>query len=559
MSELWTPVSALINWADQQPNRRFLIQPRDGSVYETTWAEACAQAKQLASYLHGCAYPKGSRIAIISRNCAESLITDLAVWMAGHVSVQIYPSLNSDTLSFILEHCQARCLFLGAVESWDSMQSGVPSDLPLICFASAPLEKLAQGYLRWDELLANNPQITTINQPAADDLARLIYTSGSTGKPKGVMVPFAALAAAKDVLRDIADASKEDRLISYLPFAHAFESAFIHNASLSLGCELYFSEGLETFNADLRRANPTIFHSVPRLWVKFQQLVQQKFSATSLQTLLASPDTAAETRRQILEQLGLQDTRVAVSGSAPLAASVIEWYRALGLELIEGYGMTEDFAYSHMSQRGDAKVGYVGKPLLGVESRLSDEGEIQIKSPGRMLGYYLNEQASAEAFTEDGWFCTGDLGEFDDGGSLRISGRLKELFKTSKGKYVAPAPIENRMQHPLIENLCVTGANQPQPCVLLVLNSAAIKEIDRKDGFDRASFEKEIIKLLELTNAQLDPHEHLAFAVLLHEPWTIANNMLTPTLKIKRNIIEGRYADQFDAWYDQRKNIIWEA
>lgn len=553
---LWTPVTGLNEWADKKPDARFLVQPREGITTEYSWSDVRESAQRFASYLISSGYQPGSRVAVISRNCAESIISDLGIWMAGCVSVQIYPSLNANTLAYILEHCEAQCLLLGLVDDWPLMCGGVPDGLPIIRFPHAPFEKLKQSYLSWQDVLAQSEPLREPVSRGSDDLARLMYTSGSTGKPKGVMVSFAALAAAKDALREVADAGEQDRLISYLPFAHAFESAYVHNASLSLGCEVFFSEGLESFAADLRRARPTIFHSVPRLWVKFQQAVQQQLPDEQLRAALADPASAQTTSQKVLQQLGLQDVRIALSGSAPLAESVIDWYRALGLELLEGYGMTEDFAYSHITRSGQVRVGYVGSPLAGVQSRIADNGEVQIKSPAQMSGYYRNEEATAAAFSKDGWFKTGDLGEFDEQGRLRLSGRLKEIFKTSKGKYVAPAPIENALGHPLIENLCVVGEGQPKPCVLMVPSQAAIEALG--EAFDKAAFEAELRSMIEAANSQLDPHEQLGYGVLVEQPWSIANNLLTPTLKLKRNEIEARYVAHLDDWTQRRAAIIWQ-
>lgn len=552
----WTPVTGLNEWADKKPEARFLVQPRDGITTEYSWRDVREMAQRFAGYLIGAGYAPGSRVAVISRNCAESIICDLGIWMAGCVSVQIYPSLNANTLSYILEHCEAQCLLLGQVDDWPLMCAGVPEGLPVIRFPHAPFEKLKQSYLSWQEVLAQSQPLAQAVTRRGDDLARLMYTSGSTGKPKGVMVPFAALSASKDALREVAAASEDDRLISYLPFAHAFESAFVHNASISLGCQVFFSEGLESFAADLRRARPTIFHSVPRLWVKFQQAVQQKLPDAQLRAALADPQSARATSQKVLQQLGLQDVRVALSGSAPLAESVIDWYRALGLELLEGYGMTEDFAYSHITRSGQVRVGYVGSPLAGVQSRIADNGEVQIKSPAQMQGYYRNEEASAGAFTKDGWFKTGDLGEFDEAGRLRLSGRLKEIFKTSKGKYVAPAPIENALGHPLIDNLCVVGEGQPKPCVLMVPSWPAIEALG--DDFDKGAFSADLQAMIDGANSQLDPHEQLGYGVLVAEAWSVGNNLLTPTLKLKRNEIEARYAPYLDDWAQRRAAIIWQ-
>lgn len=557
MSKFWTPIVGLDFWAQQKPNARFLIQPRDGASIEYSWQEVQRQARCFANYLLNENYAPGTCIAVVSRNCAESLICDLGIWMAGCVSVQVYPSLNAETLRYILEHCEARCLLLGQVDDWSSMKSGVPDGLPLIHFPGAPVEQLQQNYLSWKNILDCTDASHVKSSIRPEDLARIIYTSGSTGKPKGVMIPFSALCAARNILRDIGGADERDRLISYLPFAHAFECNIIHNSSVNLGCEVFFSEGVATFGEDLRRARPTIFHSVPRLWIKFQQAIQQKIPASVMREMLEDPDTAEDFRNNVLGQIGIDCTRVALGGSAPLADSVIHWYRDLGLELLEGYGMSEDFAYSHLSRVGEVRVGYVGSPLPGVQSRLSASGEVEVNSPAKMAGYYKNAAATAESFTADGWFKTGDLGEFDDRGRLRLKGRVKEIFKTSKGKYVAPAPIESAISHPLVENLCVVGEGQPSPCVLVVPGSEAIEALG--ENFDRTHFEKELLAVIDNVNATLDPHQQLAFVVLVAEPWGIANNLLTPTLKLKRNEIEARYAAKLDDWYRLDRRLIWEA
>ncbi|MGB1556925.1 MAG: AMP-binding protein, partial [Oceanococcaceae bacterium] len=327
------------------------------------------------------------------------------------------------------------------------------------------------------------------------------------------------------------------------------------SSALRWGYQVFFSEGLDTFVADLQRARPTLFHSVPRLWVKFQQAVQAKLPAEKLQQLLSQPETAEETRRQVLTTLGLQDCRFAITGSAPLAPSVQAWYRDLGLELLEGYGMTEDLAYSHLARPGRARIGYVGDANDGVARRIAENGEVQIQSPAQMLGYYKDPEKTAEAFTEDGWFRTGDLGEVDEEGRLKLTGRLKELFKTSKGKYVAPAPIENRLGDPLIEVACVSGANQTQPFVLILPSALAQKMLEDGRG---AELKTQVELLLDRVNAASDPHEELAFAVLVRGPWSIENGMLTPTMKIKRNLIEKAYADKVDSWYAARQRVIVE-
>lgn len=547
-------MEGLRTWVDSRPEAVFLVQPIAGEAIEFSWREVADQSLALAGYLQSLGYEPGSRIALASKNCAYSIIAELAIWRAGYVSVPIYPSLTGESVRYILEHSEAQAIFIGALDDAESMCGGIPTSMPKITFPTLEPEQRPDA-LSWESALGQGLDIDPSRPTDPSGLARLIYTSGSTGKPKGVMISFEAMAAASDILLNLAEVSEDDRMLSYLPLAHVFEAAVVLVSSFRFGFQVYFSEGLETFTADLKRARPTLFHSVPRLWVKFQQAVQQKIGQARLDAALSNPDSAAATRAQVLESLGLQHARVAITGSAPLAPSVMQWYRALGLELLEGYGMSEDFAHSHCSRPGQSRIGYVGPPNRGVLGRISPEGEIQVKSPARMLGYFKDEEKTREAFTEDGWFRTGDLGHYDDEGSLRITGRLKELFKTSKGKYVAPAPIENKLCHPCIETVCVTGANFPQPHALLMPSDSARQLAGSEAG--KAQLQGEFQQLIDTINAGLDPHEQLAFAVVVETPWTIANGLLTPTLKIKRSELEARYAEQAQDWYRRGEKVIW--
>jgi long-chain acyl-CoA synthetase len=555
----WTPLSGLYEWERKQPDAIYLTQPVGTQVTDYTWAAVGDQVRRIAAHLLSLQLPPGSQIALLSKNCAHWIMADLAIWMAGHVSVPIYPSLNAETVRYILDHSEARLLFLGRLEDWDEMRAGIPAKgLPIIELPGAPSAAgMFENRLPWEDLVGVNKPMAGETRRRPDELATLVYTSGSTGQPKGVMIPFRATAASSAILSTLGPAGAEDRMLSYLPLAHVFEGAAVLASSLRYGCRVYFNDSLATFAADLRRARPTLFHSVPRLWVKFQLGILQRVPQEQLDRLLQDPTTAAATRKQVLEQLGLQDVRVAVTGSAPLPPSVLRWYRDLGLELLEGYGMSEDFSYSHLSLPGRSRLGYVGHAQPGVDRRIADDGEIQIKSPARMLGYFKEPEKTAEAFTEDGYFKTGDMGEVDVDGRLKITGRVKELFKTSKGKYVAPAPIENKLvNHPKIEVACVTGAGQPQPIGLVMLNADAEKAL--RQEADRSALEGELEALLANVNDTLDPHEQLDFVVVVKEQWTIANGFLTPTMKIKRSVVEKRYEPQIESWAKAKRAVIWE-
>jgi long-subunit acyl-CoA synthetase (AMP-forming) len=398
-------------------------------------------------------------------------------------------------------------------------------------------------------------------QRGADELAMLLYTSGSTGQPKGVMVTFAAITrAAEGIAEEVRrrlGRDEEGRLFSYLPLAHAFERSWVEAASLVDGrARVYFAESLDTFVDDLRRARPTLFISVPRLWLKFQQGVFAKMPPERLDRLLGIPIVGRLVARKVLAGLGLADVAMAGSGSAPIPPDLIHWYRRLGLRLYEGYAMTEDSAYSHTSNADFSEPGYVGVPLPGVEVRLADDGEILIKSPGQFSGYFKQPELTAASFTEDGFFRTGDLGERRPDGLLRLTGRAKELFKTAKGTYVAPAPIENRINaHPLVELSLVSGVGQPAAYALIVL----AEEIRARIGEQalRDEVERELEQLLRQVNAEIADYEKLQMFVVVREPWTIENGCLTPTMKVKRARIESAVAAQVEGWYASGKRVLW--
>jgi long-subunit acyl-CoA synthetase (AMP-forming) len=551
----WTPLQGLYDWERRQPEAIYLTQPVEGVVTDYSWAQVADQVRRIAAHLQSMQLPPGSHIALLSKNSAHWIMADLAIWMAGHVSVPIYPSLNGETVRYILEHSEVRLLFLGHLDDWAQMRTGIAMHLPVITLPRAPGSDLPPDCRRWDELLSSTPPLSATITREPSELATLLYTSGSTGLPKGVMLSFAAVAAGASL--SVVPVTPQDRMLSYLPLSHVFEAALVLGGSLRFGMHVYFSDCQESFMADLRRAQPTVFLSVPRLWVKFAQGAQQKFPTHKLNRLLKIPLVGTLVRRNVLRTLGLEHVRVAGSGSAPLPASILAWYRGLGLELLEGYGMSENCSYSHSSLPGRSRIGYVGHPLPGVQQRIGEASEILIKSPGQMLGYFKDPQKTAEVYTADGWFRTGDMGEIDADGRLKITGRLKEMFKSSKGKYVVPAPIENKLlSHPQVEAVCVTGANQPQPIALLMLNLEAQKAV-QTSAF-RSALEDELKRLLNDVNATLDGHEQLAFLVVVKEQWSIANAFLTPTLKIKRHALEARYDSFIEHWAKARRPIVWD-
>jgi long-chain acyl-CoA synthetase len=542
----------------RRANQVYLTQPVGrGEVVNYTWAQVLDEACRMAAHLKAQGLEPGARVAILSKNCAHFLMAELAIWMAGGTTVAIFPTESAETVRFILEHSEASLLFVGKLDTWPAQEPGVDPALPRIAFPLAP----QTDFDTWDAIIARTPPIEGRPAREPDDLAMLIYTSGSTGRPKGVMLSFAAMSVTADnihqYLRQTVGPDVDIRILSYLPLAHSMERAWVGAASLSSGeAHIYFAESLDTFVEDLRRARPTLFISVPRLWLKFQLGVFSKIPPKKLDFLLRVPVLGRKVGKKVLTGLGLEEVRLAGSGSAPLPADLIRWYRRLGLQLLEGYGMTEDNSYSHISTAQYNEPGYVGVPLPGVEAKLSDEGEILIKSPGQFSGYFKQPELTAESFTEDGFFRTGDLGEQRPDGLLKITGRVKELFKTAKGKYVAPVPIENRLNaHPMVEMAIVSGVGQPAPFGLVVLAEHLHDKLD--EPAVRAQVEVGMTGLLREVNATLPDYQQLGMLVVAREPWSIENGCLTPTMKLKRARIEASVEGQVPSWYDEKRPVIW--
>jgi long-chain acyl-CoA synthetase len=540
-----------------QPQRIFLTQPLGGGrVADYTWAQVLEQSRRMAAHLQSLQLPRGARVAILSKNCAHFIMAELAIWLAGGTTVAIYPTETAETVAYVLGHSEASLLFVGKLDSWAQQQAGVPAGLPCIALPLAP----PTAFDSWDTITAGHAPLAGKVQRAEDEIAMLNYTSGSTGRPKGVMLSFGAISrAATGVVEDLRarHSLQDSRILSYLPLAHVFERVYVQAAALVAGdVHIFFAESLDTFLQDLQRARPTMFISVPRLWLKFQQGVFAKMPPAKLDRLLGLPIIGRMVAKKVLKGLGLDAVQLAGSGSAPLPADLVRWYRRLGLQLIEGYAMTEDSGYSFSSNEQFNEPGCVGVARAGVQMRLSPEGEILIKSPGQFSGYYKQPELTAECFTEDGFFRTGDRGELRPDGQLRITGRTKELFKTAKGKYVAPAPIEGRLlAHPMLEQAMVSGVGQPAAYALVVLAEELRPRTG--DAAVRAQVQQQLEALRQQVNAQLADYEQLRMIVIAREPWSIENGSLTPTMKIKRSRIEADAAGELEGWYAGSATVVW--
>ncbi len=536
-----SPLSMLYKWEASRGDEPFLHQPRAGGVETYTWKQVADQARRVAARLNQMAYAPGSRIAIFAKNCAEWFIADLGIMMAGHVSVPIFGSAGESTIQYVLQHADVKLMLVGKLDNREAQLAAIPADCHTVYFPYPDLT----GTQSWADFISCDP-INDSPLPNLDAMMTIIYTSGSTGQPKGVVHTYrTACWAAQNSLSSLT-LNQHDRLLSYLPLAHITERVLVELAAFYGGPQIFFVESLDTFSRDVHHCQPTLFISVPRLWTKFQMGVLAKMPQKKLNVLLSIPIIKGVVSRKIRQGLGLDQARFWASGSAPLAPAIIRWFHRIGIDISEGWGMTENSAYGSASVpfRED-KIGCIGKAYDGVDIRLSDEGEIQVKSPCNMVEYYLEPEKTADTYTADGYLKTGDKGQMDDEGYIRITGRLKDIFKTEKGKYVTPSPIEAAlMVNSLIEQVCVTGTNLPQPVGLLVLSEPA-------GALDEATIRQKLITTLDKVNSKLESHQKLDHLIVVNEPWTIENNLLTPTLKVKRHVLEEHYDAIIHAQYDQ--------
>ncbi|MWV15843.1 AMP-binding protein [Pseudomonas sp. L-22-4S-12] len=540
------PLQRFNHWLAAQPDRVWLRQPVNGQWHDFTWRQVDEQARRLASALLALGCVAGDRVALLAKNCAEWFISDLAIQHAGLVSVPLYPLQAPEQIAYVLEHAGCKVILVGKLDDPDKLAGGIGAHITRIAM---PYPTMAAAH-DWHSLLARHEPLqgTRVQQP--DELLSILYTSGTTGLPKGVMLSALAMAFSGAHATAELGIGPRDQFFSYLPLSHAAERFLVEFNSLYSGASVAFVESLETFASDLRHIRPTVFFSVPRLWTRFQQGVLEKLPAAKLDRLLRIPLLGALLARKIRYGLGLDRARILVSGAAAISTGLLQWYQRLGLIICEGYGMTEHFAYGCFNRPGQVRLGTVGRPMPGLQVRIDDSGEILLRSVTLMQGYYCDPQKTAETL-RDGWLHTGDKGQLDADGYLRITGRVKDIFKTSKGKYVAPAPIEGEIaKSNWVEQVCLMGSNLDQPLALIELSPAARLQPEAQVGAD---LQRDLAEL----NGRLEPHERISHFVLVREPWTVDNGCMTPTMKIRRNVLESRYAELI-ASLPARQPLVWE-
>ena len=546
--EYTLPLDMLYKWETTTPAKVYLRQPIDDAWQTWTWKQVGDETRRMAAVLRAMQLPAESKIALVSKNCAHWIICDLAIMMAGHVSVPLYPNLTADTMRQTLQHSEAKVLFVGKLDEWTSMRQGVPQGVKCISFPFTEHDE----YDKWEDLIKQHLPIRENVIREAEDVSTIVYTSGTTGIPKGVMHQFKNFAFVAGNSIPYLGFKSTDRFFSYLPLSHVAERVLVETISLYVGGEVSFAESLQKFAKNLADVQPTVFLGVHRIWSKIQQGILAKMPQKKLDTLLKIPIVSTLVKRKIRKELGLSKATNVLTGAAPTPPALIKWFESIGIKIQEAYAMTENCCYSHVSKRDKIKIGFVGQPLPNCQVKLGDENEILIKHGALMLGYYKEPGLTKENFTVDGFLKTGDEGYINEAGFLKITGRVKDLFKTMKGKYVAPSPIEMRMVDcPAIEQVIIVGSGLPQPIAL-----ATLSENGRRKTQDEVM--AEFKALLSQVNTSLDAHERVDKLVVINDEWTVDNGLLTPTLKIKRREIEKKYVQYYDEWYQQKAVVAWQ-
>ena len=545
-------------WEKQLKDKPYLKQPFGDEWEEYTWGEVGNMARRLATGLKSLNLREGAHIGIYSKNCREWIISDLAIVMAGYVSVPFFPSLNGKELAYIMDYGDVDALFIGKIETWDQIKDDLPEGMPLIKFPHYDgCSNVTKGH-EWFEFIDSHEPMQNPNKPKLSDLWTIIFTSGTTGNAKGVMLTYQAIDGIKVVLDDpnnplgIKHDGNND-FISYLPLNHIFERVVIEWCSFRYGGTISFVESLDTFAKNLKAVQPHVFAAAPRVWTKLQLGLLTKFPQKKLDKLLKIPLLSSLLKKLIKKGLGFSKARIVVSGSAPMPVELIEWFRKVGVYITNGYGMTENCAIcSSVDGRDFEKLHTVGQPQKGVELKIDQEtGEILMKGPFIMKGYYKNDELTNTTL-RGGWLHTGDKGFLDEDNYLHITGRVADSFKTSKGEYIEPLTLEQHFVNiNEIEEVCVVGLGIAQPLCLIQLS-----EIGKNTSTEVIS--KMLTDRLAEVNSDLVNYKKISTLIIVKDEWTQQNGIVGPTQKLKRGAIEDKYSKDYLNWHNFNEEVIFE-
>jgi long-chain acyl-CoA synthetase len=571
---------------------------RDGRWISLSSDEMLARARNIAAGLHAIGIRRGDRIALLSESRVEWTLTDAGCIFGGVIDVPIYPTLTPPQVRYILKDSGASALFIEGRAKFDELKeivdecphvkqivffdpAGMSAAEGLSGLPLAELERLGAQFQQQNPGLLEN----LAHEITPDDLATIIYTSGTTGEPKGVMLTHS------NIVTNLIDSSghlsfgEHDIALSVLPLSHVFERQAMY-MYLYRGVSVYFSESLQTIGPNLREVRPTILVGVPRIFEKIYDRIQQraaeagKFAAMMLAwsvsvareyakyTLAHRPVPAfLKLKHKIASKLVFSKwhaafggrIRLLVSGGAALPEDLGYIYIGAGIPIIQGYGLTETSPVITTSKLDAIRVGTVGTAIPHVDIRIAADGEIEVRGPNVMRGYYNKPEETRAVFTDDGWFKTGDVGALDADGYLTITDRKKELFKTSGGKYISPQPIEQAIKGSrFVNQVVLIGSERKFPAALIVPNWEQLESYCKLKGIEVKSRRElcehpRIIDLLERQIDRLTPnlarYEKIKKVALLENEFTIEGGEMTPTLKVKRRVIDQKYRDVIDKLY----------
>ncbi|MBT4112846.1 MAG: AMP-binding protein [Flavobacteriaceae bacterium] len=545
-------------WERKLKGKPFLRQPFGGKWEEYTWGETGQMARKLATGLKTLGLPPKSHIGLMSKNCREWIIADLAIYMAGYVSVPFFPNLNSKELQSLLQFGDVSALFMGKVNTWDEIKNGIPDDMPLIAFPHyKDCSKISEGHQWFDFINQFEPQQEDF-YPDRSDMWTIIFTSGTTGTPKGVVLDYQTnenteclTTPEHNPLR--VDFNGKNSFFSYLPLNHIAERIVVEFTCFRYGGTISFTESLETFAQNLGSVQPTVFFGVPRIYTKFQMGILSKFPQEKLNKLLSIPIVSSLLKMVLKKKLGLSKAKSIVTGAAPMQESQRVWYRSLGVNITNGYGMTENCAIcTQLPGEITDKPGSVGKAQPEVDIKIDSEtGEILMRGPYVMKEYY-NDPETTNNTIKNGWLYTGDRGRIDDEGNLYITGRVKDTFKTTTGEFVEPGRIEALFGDVTeFEQICVAGFGIASPILLAVPSEGA-------NSIDKDTLKQQLSSKLESVNKDQVSHRKVSTIVIMKEAWTPDNGILTPTMKIKRVKIDEKFMSKYNEWHENSEAIIWE-
>jgi long-chain acyl-CoA synthetase len=566
--------------------RRSLKQPREAALLEragdgwraTSSRQLMDRVENLASAIRSSGVQAGDRVALMARNSVDWIVADFAILFAGCVVVPIFPTQASDQVSFILRDSDAKLVFTGTSESAGSVRE--LTAVPIVVFQSSGPDSIARFEERGARVRAEDPGLVAQSEAALkpDDLAVLIYTSGTTGEPKGVMlshhnVAFNAESSFSNTFDVLPSGSN---VLSILPFSHIYEHMILYGYMLR-GMHHYIAYDVDKLLDDLRDVHPVTMTAVPRLFERvIARIVGTAKSEGGLQSKAVpwalsagrdymsakvcgkDPGAALSLQyriahslvlRKIRPRLGLDKLIFFVSGSAPLHFDIAMTMLGCDIPIVEGYGPTECSPVVTVNTFGNNHYGTVGKPIPGVEIKIAADGEVLVRGPGVMLGYYHNPAATSEAL-KDGWYHTGDVGELDAAGFLRITDRKNELFKTSGGKFIAPARLESAIKRSVyVSQVLIAGEGRAHPVALVSPNWELVRQelgiaADEPPGTmaERDDVVAFMTDQVRRQTADLATFEQVRRIAVLPRDLTIEDGELSPTLKVKRRVVERRYA-----------------